>query len=223
MTKFTNGKTPKASNQNEPDQLAIAGALPATDDFRTLAKTFAPVIELRAIKDLKLNRRNARSHSERQVQQIAASVHEFGWLAPIVIDEDDTVLAGHGRLRAAQLLQMESVPTIQVKHLTPERKRAFMLADNRLAELAEWDQELLTVELKELSSLEFDFSFEVTGFDTRDVDRLDAPVVAKPSVAEIVPELDRDQAPVSSLGDLWQLGRIFYCAATRSRKPHTPS
>ena len=100
-------------------------------------------------------------------------MREFGWLVPIVVDEEDTVLAGHGRLRAAPLLNMETVPTIQVKHLTPERKRAFMLADNRLAELAEWDDDLLTIELKELSGLEFDFHFEVTGFETKDLDRLE--------------------------------------------------
>ena len=73
---------------------------------------------------------------------------------------------------------METVPTIQVKHLTPERKRAFMLADNRLAELAEWDDELLAIELKELSSLEIDFDFEVTGFETQDLDRLEGAAAA---------------------------------------------
>ena len=179
-------------------------------------------MELRAIADLKANRRNARSHSPCQIQQIADSVHEFGWLAPIVIDEDDMVLAGHGRLRAAQLLHMEVVPAIQVKHLTAARKRAFMLADNRLAELAEWDQELLAVELKELSSLECDFNFEVTGFDTRDVDRLDAPAVPKVPEAEIVPELERDRAPVSSLGDLWQLGpHLLLCGSALEEASYT--
>src|SRR6266481_3227367 len=132
----------------------------------------------------KVNRRNARSHDDRQVDQIAASMREFGWLVPIVVDEEDTVLAGHGRLRAALLLNMEMVPTIPVKHLTPERKRAFMLADNRLAELAEWDEDLLTIELKELSVLEFDFDFEVTGFETKDLDRLEGATAAKPAQAE---------------------------------------
>lgn len=205
MIRITKGKTPNAANQNEVGPLAIAGVGNTPNNLKALAKAFAPVIELRDVKDLKINRRNARTHSLRQVQQIAASMSEFGWLAPIVVDEDDTVLAGHGRLRAAMLLNMETVPTIPVKHLTAERKRAFMLADNRLAELAEWDEELLTIELKELSGLEFDFDFEVTGFETRDLDRLDAPV-AKPTKAEVVPELERDQPAVSSLGDLWKLG-----------------
>jgi hypothetical protein len=175
-------------------------------NLKDLARSFAPVIEDRAVKDLKVNRRNARSHDDRQVQQIAASMREFGWLVPIVVDEEDTVLAGHGRLRAAPLLNMETVPTIQVKHLTPERKRAFMLADNRLAELAEWDEDLLTIELKELSGLEFDFDFEITGFETKDLDRLEGAAAAKPAEVEVVPELDRAHPPVSSLGDLWKLG-----------------
>jgi len=205
MIRKTRGKAPQAANENNVDQPVVGEAQPRQSNLKDLAKAFAPVIEHRAVKDLKVNRCNARNHSDRQVQQIAASVREFGWLTPIVIDEEDTVLAGHGRLRAAPLLNMETVPTIQVKHLTPERKRAFMLADNRLAELAEWDDALLTIELKELSGLEIDFHFEVTGFETKDLDRLERPP-AKPPKTEVVPELDRDRPPVSSLGDLWTLG-----------------
>ena len=129
MIEISKGKTPKAANQNEPDPTAVNVALPAVNNLQALAKAFAPVVEMRATEDLKVNRRNARSHSERQVQQIASSVNEFGWLAPIVVDEEGIVLAGHGRLRAAQLLQMEMVPTIQVKHLTGDiRSAKFVLA-----------------------------------------------------------------------------------------------
>ena len=206
MVKKTNSKAPQAANQSGVHQPMVGEAEPRQLNLKDLARSFAPVIEDRAVKDLKVNRRNARSHDDRQVQQIAASMREFGWLVPIVVDEDDTVLAGHGRLRAAPLLNMETVPTIQVKHLTPERKRAFMLADNRLAELAEWDEDLLTIELKELSGLEFDFDFEITGFETKDLDRLEGAAAAKPAEVEVVPELDRDHPPVSSLGDLWKLG-----------------
>ena len=161
MIKKTKDTIPQAANQNEVHQPVVGEAGPRQPSLENLAKTFAPVVEHRPTKALKVNRRNARSHSDRQVQMIAASMSEFGWLAPIVIDEDDTVLAGHGRLLAALLLNMETVPTIQVKYLTPERKRAFMLADNRLAELAEWDDELLAIELKELSGLEIDFDFDL--------------------------------------------------------------
>ena len=205
MIKVIRGKAPKAANQNEVHQPVVGEATPRQPNLKDLARSFAPVIEQRAVKDLKVNRRNARSHSDRQVQQIAASVRAFGWLTPIVIDEADTVLAGHGRLLAAPHLNMETVPTIKVKHLTPERKRVFMLADNRLAELAEWDEDLLTIELNELSGLEIDFDFEITGFETKDLDLLEGPV-AKPAKAEVVPELDRDHPTVSSLGDLWKLG-----------------
>jgi hypothetical protein len=82
MVKITKGKTPKPSNENEPGLLAIVGAASAPNNLKALAKAFAPVTELRAVKDLKINRRNARTHSNRQVQQIAASMREFGWLAP---------------------------------------------------------------------------------------------------------------------------------------------
>ena len=129
MIKKTKGTTPQAAHQNEVHQPVVGEAGPRQPSLENMAKTFAPVVEHRSTKDLKVNCRNARSHSDRQVQMIAASMREFGWLAPIVIDENDTVLAGHGRLRAAPLLNMETVPTIQVKHLTPERKRAFMLAE----------------------------------------------------------------------------------------------
>lgn len=206
MVKITKGNTSKAANQNDSDPIGVVGSGSTYGNLKALAQAFAPVIEHRAAKDLKVNPRNARRHSDRQVQQIAASMSEFGCLAPIVIDEEDVVLAGHGRLRAALLLKMETVPIIQVKHLTPERKRAFMLADNRLAELADWDEDLLTIELKELSGLEFDFDFEVTGFETADLDRLEGKATTKLPKLEIVPELDRDHPPVSSPGDLWKLG-----------------
>jgi len=117
MVKITKGKTPKPSNENEPGRSPSWGRF-GSQHLKALGKGLRPVIELRAVKDLKINRRNARTHSNRQVQQIAASMREFGWLAPIVVDEEDTVLAGHGRLRAAQLLNMETVPTFPVKHLT---------------------------------------------------------------------------------------------------------
>ena len=106
------------------------------------------------------------------------------------------------------------IPTIQVKHLTAERKRAFMLADNRLAELAGWDESLLQVELQELSALDIDFDFEVTGFDTVDLDRLDAPALAKTSEQEVVAELERDRPAVSAPGDLWKLGQhLLLCGS----------
>ena len=168
VVKIAKGKSPK----DEVHQPQVVGeAEPRTANLEALAKSFAPVITVRAVVDLKVNPRNARTHSPQQVEQIGASVREFGWITPIVVDEDGVVLAGHGRLQAAHLLGLTGVPTVEVKHLTAERKRAFMLADNRLAEPAGWDESLLTSELQELSDLNIDFDFEVTGFGTVDTRR----------------------------------------------------
>lgn len=171
-----------------------------------MPKAFEAVIELRALGDLKPSPRNARTHSPKQIQKIAASIKEFGFLAPILVAEDDAILAGHGRVEAARLLGLSHVPTVPVRHLTASRKRAFMLADNRLAELAGWDEELLGIELRELSALEMDFELEITGFDTVDLDRLDTPI-AKATAQETVPPLDRELRAVSAPGDLWRLGQ----------------
>jgi DNA modification methylase len=210
MIRITKGKTAG----NKVDQPVVGEAGPRATNLKALAKSFAPVVELRAVDDLKVNPRNARTHSTRQVQQVTASVREFGFITPIVVDENGVVLAGHGRLQAARLLGLTEVPTIQVKHLTAERKRAFMLADNRLAELAGWDESLLQVELQELSALDIDFDFEVTGFDTVDLDRLDAPALAKTSEQEVVAELERDRPAVSAPGDLWKLGQhLLLCGS----------
>ena len=147
------------------------------------------------------------------MEQISASILKFGFLIPIVVNAKGVVLAGHGRLRAAQRLGLKEVPTIVVKHLTEELQRAFMLADNRLAELAGWDEELLRVELQELS-LVVDFEFEVTGFDTVELDRLEAPKPAKTAKPEVVPELERDRPAVSAPGDLWKLGKhLLMCGS----------
>jgi DNA modification methylase len=178
-------------------------------------------IEYRSGAELKPNPRNPRSHSGKQVQLLAAAIKEFGVFVPVVVDEKDVILAGHARLEAAKLLGMIKVPTIRVQHLTPERKRAFVLADNRLAELAGWDEEMLGAELGELSSLELDFELELTGFDTVDVDRLEAVMPNQAAEPEVAAELDRTEPTVSSLGDLWQLGphRLF-CGSALEAEPY---
>lgn len=206
-------KKVKPTNSNDLRQPVVGDANFRQVDPQALMEPFAPVIKQRALGDLKVNPCNARTHDDRQVDKLGASLGEFGFITPVIVDEDDTVLAGHGRLEAARRRGLKEVPTIQVKHLTPERKRAFMLADNRIAELAGWDEELLKLELQELS-LVVDFSFEVTGFDTIDLDRLDAPTPAKTVKPELVPELERDRPAISALGDLWQLGKhILLCGS----------
>lgn len=212
MRKFPKDKvTPTGPSENHQPVLGEAGSREA--DPRALVQPFASMVEQRPTADLIVNARNARTHSARQVEQIAASILKFGFIIPIVVNDKGVVLAGHGRLRAAQRLGLKEVPTIVVKHLSEELQRAFMLADNRLAELAGWDDELLKVELQELS-LAIDFDFEVTGFDTVDLDRLEAPKIAKTAKPEVVPELERDRPAVSALGDLWQFGKhLLLCGS----------
>lgn len=107
-------------------------------------------IEYRSPDELSDNPANARSHSPQQVRKIAQSIRSFGFNNALLIDRNDCVIAGHGRLAAARLLGLQSVPTVQLEHLTDEQKRAYIIADNRLAELAGWDREMLTIELEGL-------------------------------------------------------------------------
>ena len=117
--------------------------------------------------------RNARIHSARQVARIADSIAAFGFNAPILIDGKGGVLAGHGRLLAARRLGLREVPTITLDHLSEAQARAFMLADNRLGELASWDGGRLGVELQELKSLDLDFALEATGFELSEIELQD--------------------------------------------------
>ena len=106
---------------------------------------------------------NSRTHSEQQVQQVAASIKEFGFTNPLLIDEDGGIIAGHGRLQAAQLLKLDEVPTITLEGLTEAEKKAYVIADNKLALNAGWDDELLKVEIQTLS--DFDFDLSLLGWD----------------------------------------------------------
>ena len=105
--------------------------------------------------------RNPRTHTSRQIKQIATSIKQFGFVNPVLIDGSDTIIAGHGRVEAAKLLGMRDIPTVRVDHLTPAQIRAYVIADNRLAELAGWDRKLLALELQELS-VQPDFDVSVT-------------------------------------------------------------
>ena len=107
--------------------------------------------------------RNARTHSESQIAQIAASIKEFGFLSPILIAEDNTILAGHGRLAAAQKLGLKQVPCVKENHLTETQRRAYIIADNRLSLNAGWDDKMLAIELFELQGVDFDL--DLLGFD----------------------------------------------------------
>ncbi len=128
------------------------------------------LIVFRPISEIKLDPRNPRSHSKAQIRQIARSINAFGFNVPILIDKNLNVIAGHGRLLAAQLLGLTEVPTIKLEHLTQAQARALMIADNRLTENAVWDDRLLAEQLKELSVLDLDFDLEATGFEMGEID-----------------------------------------------------
>jgi DNA modification methylase len=161
-------------------------------------------ITYRAVTDLKPYPRNARTHSRKQIKQIAAAIKEFGFTNPILIDESDQIIAGHGRVAAAKLLCLAEVPTLQLSNLNPTQKRAYILADNRLAEKAGWDKEILAVELQGL--LEDGFEVVLTGFEVPEVDVvLDAAAEAKSDrhSDDAVPD---PEMAISRTGDLWRLG-----------------
>ncbi len=117
-------------------------------------------IEQRPIASLALRRNNPRTHSDKQIRQIAASIETFGFTNPVLIDSTSTVIAGHGRVRAAKQLGMDTVPTVQLEHLTDEQVRAYVIADNKLAECAGWDRDLLAIELQELAEIDLSFDRE---------------------------------------------------------------
>src|SRR6266853_2851996 len=148
--------------------------------------------------------RNPRTHSEAQVTQIAASIAEFGFLNPILVDTNAGIIAGHGRLRAARKLQLQEVPVIVLDHLTDAQKRAYILADNQLALNAGWDETLLRAELAALQ--EEDFNVALIGFDDEELARLLAAQDAAAGLTDedAIPELP--ETPISLAGDLWILG-----------------
>ena len=132
-----------------------------------------PAIEVVPVGQPGLLSRNARRHSKRQIAQIAASIEKFGFNNPVLIDEADQIMAGHGRVAAAKQLGLSEVPVLRLAHMSELEKRAFVIADNRLAEKAGWDRELLAIELGELAVLLTDeFDVTITGFETAEIDLL---------------------------------------------------
>jgi DNA modification methylase len=163
---------------------------------RPLAVTYRPVDSLAP------SRHNARTHPERQVDQIVASIREFGFTNPILVDPDGTVIAGHGRLLAAKAIALDNVPTITIEGLNEAQKRALRLADNKIALGAGWDVDLLKIELAELAALDVDFDLSVTGFSAGEID----------VVMKAAPDPDDEQIPAvpetprTRPGDIWILG-----------------
>jgi hypothetical protein len=166
-------------------------------------------IEHIAIGALTAAKRNARTHSKRQLKQIAASITRFGFTNPVLIDDDNNILAGHGRVEAAKELGLATAPCVRLKNLSAAEKRAYVIADNKLALNSGWDVEILAGELQAL--IEIDFDICITGFENAEVDMiLGAAAEASPQPTgpedEHVAPSAADEA-ITCAGDLWILGK----------------
>lgn len=155
-----------------------------------------------AVDELIPYKNNARTHSEEQVEKIAASIDEFGFINPVLIDKDNVIIAGHGRVMGAKKLGLEKVPCLRIEHLTEAQKRAYILADNKLAEDAGWDEEILNIELQALREMDFDIS--LAGFDLDDLsfDEYGEDEAIEDDYDEELPE-----EPKSKVGQIYKLGR----------------
>jgi DNA modification methylase len=177
-------------------------------------------IEYLPVDSLRLDPKNARLHSDKQVRQIARSIEAFGFSVPVLTDVNLQVIAGHGRLSACKLLRIAQVPVIRLEHLSEHQRRAFMIADNRLNENSEWDKQLLGEQLRILSAAELDFNLEVIGFQMGEIDVLIeglAPASpGKDDPADAIPD-STAKPEVTRAGDLWVLDRHrVYCGDARN-------
>ena len=166
------------------------------------------LIEKLPVDQLRFWPRNARTHSRKQIRQIAESIRRFGFNNPVLIDGENRLLAGHGRVEAARELGMETVPCLRIDHMSPAEKRAYVLADNKLALNAGWDEELLALELKELMEADIAFDISVTGFSIAEIDSLIdglAPEEGGDPADDRLPDPDRVPSRCGP-GDIWRLG-----------------
>jgi ParB-like chromosome segregation protein Spo0J len=183
---------------------------PRTPGSKSASATTLPPRSLESLPIASLTpwTRNARTHSRKQLRQIADSILRFGFTNPVLIDSENRILAGHGRVEAARNLGMEAVPCLRFDHLSQAERRAYVLADNKLALNAGWDEELLALELKELMEAEIDFSLDITGFSIAEVENLLeglSPEEQGDPADDRLPEPDRTPRRCS-LGDIWKLG-----------------
>lgn len=158
------------------------------------------------VTDIIVYNKNVKEHGDEQVRQIANSIKEFGFTNPILIDEKNEIVAGHGRYAAAKLLGLETVPVIQISHLSDKQKRAYRIADNKIAEKSGWNTDLLKMELSELETI-CDFDIQLTGFDTIEVDTLLTNTKTKKiSEKENSVQFITDEEIITKPGDLWLIG-----------------
>jgi len=174
----------------------------------------------RQVGELQPSPSNPRTHSDKQIGQIATSIARFGFNNPVLIDADDHIIAGHGRFEAAKRLGLATVPALRLDHLSGAQKRAYIIADNRLAELAGWDREILAIELQNLLIDDIDFEITDIGFETGEIDLLLSDHMqpeGKPDPADIIPPLIAGPA-ITQPGDLWLMGPrlpTVYCFDSR--------
>ena len=172
---------------------SVAGAQPTRRD---LSVTYRPIA------DLKPDPRNARTHPKRQIEQLCSSIRSFGFTNPILVDETGTLIAGHGRLRAAKELGLAAVPVIELLDLTEAQKKALRLADNKIALNAGWDLEILKLELADIATLDIDFDLSLTGFASGEIDIV--LMAANDPDDEVIPAVPVE--PRTKPGDVWILG-----------------
>ncbi len=173
------------------------------------AKEHHPLLILyQKIDQLKPFTRNARTHTKRQIKQIAESIRVFGFLNPVLVGRNNRIIAGHGRVEAAKLLGMDQVPTIRLEDLGEEQIQAYVIADNKLAENAGWDKEILAIELQNLLTLDCsDFDCTITGFEIAEIDVILEEASRATEMEDSVPEPILDHAPITEPGDQWFLGK----------------
>ena len=167
-----------------------------------MALEFSANIERWPLERLIPHARNARTHSEEQVAQIAGSIAEFGFVNPVLVGDDGVIVAGHGRILAARKLGLSEVPVIVLSHLTPTQRRALMISDNQIATNAGWNEEMLAAELAALKEEAFDL--DLLGFDDAEIDRLLAGTDDDMADLDEAPEPPAE--PISRPGDLWICG-----------------
>jgi|HubBroStandDraft_4_1064222.scaffolds.fasta_scaffold05044_5 DNA modification methylase len=179
------------------------------------------LITYQLISALKTNPRNARTHTKHQIRQIAKSIKVFGFTNPVLVDKDNTIIAGHGRVDGAKVNGMTVVPTIRLENLSPDQVRAYIIADNRLAEKAGWDKSILAIELQHLLAIDDDFDVSVTGFEIPEIDVLLAPDNNRPDPDDTFEVAETSQA-VTSVGDLWHLGKHrILCGNSAKRESYS--
>jgi DNA modification methylase len=166
---------------------------------------------------LKPHQNNPRRHTKKQIRQIANSIKFFGWTNPVLVDANNRIIAGHGRVEAAKSLGMPSVPILKIEGLSDAEIRAYVIADNKLAENAGWDRDLLAIELQGLLELDLDFDLTITGFAMGEIDLLIGDL-GEDDDADLLPYIDASVPSITQLGDLWQVGRHRLLCADASKR-----